>query len=1341
MRLIYSLVILLATVVPGVSLSQGIALPELEDRSAQSLSGLNNDVYTKSIEIGDFNADGLEDLVVARWDVAPVLLINEAGVLNNTTTDFIENPNLAANSNYVEAFDANGDGWTDLVFARLDRAPWLLLNRGNSASGEWLGFDGGVALEGANNILLIESGDVTGDGAEDLFVVEVEFGTNKLLVNNGEGLFTEQSEKLGELGLLQRGHSALLDDADNDGDVDIVYIESDLFLFVYYNDGAGNFSNQQRFSFQNTDGFAYIFGAADFNGDGRFDFRNYSNTAPMAVMSSSITDSQGLPVYLIRQDASMARGNRKHGTAHMRDVDGDGDMDYVLSSMLRNFGGLENTFEGMRTEIVINAGDNSGTFIPFAGEDWSRDESMDAKILDVNGDGSMDLFVAHQRRYGVYLNNASQKVVELGSIAALPTAVGNAVGVTVELQSGENVSYEWDFGDGTLLTTQQPTANHVYQEPGRYVISVVARSVDGSDQVTMTHRVHLPLIDGESMSSSSLIVVDGSVWVVNPDHNSVSVINPITGVVTAEIAVQEKPRNLALVGGNVWVTNKRSASVSVISAQSFAVVDEIQLRPGSLPHGIVGFGLFAYVVLEGSGEVVKINQLTRTVVGAALVGKNPRHLAVTGNGRRLYVPQFITSPVSGESTRRVSTDAGAKVVVVSTDQMSIDSVIQLPYNDVEDNDRGARGVPNYLMAPVISPDGSYAYIPAKLDNIYRGSLRDGNAREHNQLVRSMLATVNLEVGAERIESRIDFDNNSPPTAVAVGPTGNFLFIIHEASRLLEVLDVYSSEIIFSTDVGFAPQGIAFFNDLLFVDNTLSRSLSVFDVSGLMSGASDNAVLQRTINTVSQEMLDQEVLIGKRLFHDAQDAALTGQKYISCAVCHSEGGHDGRTWDFSDAGEGLRNTIDLRGRSGMGHGNVHWTANFDEIHDFENDIREIFDGTGLLTDEDYNRTAGILDANNPKAGLSSRLDALAAYVTTFDTFDDSPHRGSDGQRTASADRGREVFRKANCARCHSGAEFTDSPQGRFHNIGTVDTDTGSRLGRALVGNGLDTPTLRGVWQTAPYLHDGSAPDLQTAVRAHRSVQVGYNVARLSQAEMNDLEQYLLQLDGREPQATSLLDHDGDGIPNTIDPDDDNDTVPDAEDAFPTDATETRDQDTDGIGDNQDTDDDNDGIPDLIENQAPNDVDGDGIANRIDLDSDGDALPDIIEAGGTDADRNAIVDAPEWQGGLVVLPDTDNDNLPDVYDIESNNALNNGAGPFDIITSTWNSLDTNNDGVLSQADRGFSDNNNDGIDDRVVLSGDFRVGGGGGAISLSILFGYWYVIGALLLRRRVGASALQ
>ncbi len=65
----------------------------------------------------------------------------------------------------------------------------------------------------------------------------------------------------------------------------------------------------------------------------------------------------------------------------------------------------------------------------------------------------------------------------------------------------------------------------------------------------------------------------------------------------------------------------------------------------------------------------------------------------------------------------------------------------------------------------------------------------------------------------------------------------------------------------------------------------------------------------------------------------------------------------------------------------------------------------------------------------------------------------------------------------------------------------------------------------------------------------------------------------------------------------------------------------DSDGDGIPDNIDIDDDNDGVLDSVENTACNpssatcDSDGDGIPNRLDLDSDGDGCSDAFESGAT------------------------------------------------------------------------------------------------------------------------------
>ena len=102
----------------------------------------------------------------------------------------------------------------------------------------------------------------------------------------------------------------------------------------------------------------------------------------------------------------------------------------------------------------------------------------------------------------------------------------------------------------------------------------------------------------------------------------------------------------------------------------------------------------------------------------------------------------------------------------------------------------------------------------------------------------------------------------------------------------------------------------------------------------------------------------------------------------------------------------------------------------------------------------------------------------------------------------------------------------------------------------------------------------------------------------------------------------VDSDGDGTGDLLDPDDDNDGVPDKDDDFPLDPNESKDTDGDGTGNNADTDDDNDGISDVmdifpLDPYESKDADGDGVGDNNDVfpydaeewfDSDQDGLGD-------------------------------------------------------------------------------------------------------------------------------------
>jgi cytochrome c peroxidase len=484
--------------------------------------------------------------------------------------------------------------------------------------------------------------------------------------------------------------------------------------------------------------------------------------------------------------------------------------------------------------------------------------------------------------------------------------------------------------------------------------------------------------------------------------------------------------------------------------------------------------------------------------------------------------RFITPRLPGEDTAFVQTsvtgvDYGGEVLAIKTADMTQLGTTILKHSEEPDTSNSASGIPNYLGAAVISPDGTAAWVPSKQDNIKRGALRKvGSTLTHDMAIRSIASRIALPGRTEVLDDRIDFDNTGLASAVAFDPNGVFFYVALESSREIAVADAWAKNEILRFDAGRAPQGLVLSPDgrTLFVHNFMDRSVTVHDLSALANGTQAAPPAAVVLNCVTTEKLTPEVLLGKQLFYDARDTRVAFQQYISCATCHNDGGQDGRVWDFKQFGEGLRNTITLRGHGGTAQGPLHWTGNFDEVQDFEGQIRGFARGTGLMSDADFHAGTRSQPLGDPKAGRSDDLDALAAYVTSLATNGDSPHRRNDGGMTAAARAGQAIFNQQNCAQCHTGTQFTDSALNVFRDVGTLNpTTSGQRLGAPLTG--LDTPTLLGLWNTAPFLHDGSAATLEAAVAAHNGVS-------LAAQEMSDLVAFLKELDdaGIAPEPSTI-----------------------------------------------------------------------------------------------------------------------------------------------------------------------------------------------------------------------------
>ena len=140
-------------------------------------------------------------------------------------------------------------------------------------------------------------------------------------------------------------------------------------------------------------------------------------------------------------------------------------------------------------------------------------------------------------------------------------------------------------------------------------------------------------------------------------------------------------------------------------------------------------------------------------------------------------------------------------------------------------------------------------------------------------------------------------------------------------------------------------------------------------------------------------------------------------------------------------------------------------------------------------------------------VTPKLAALLDYQLKLR----APKPPKDSFDRIAANRGKQLFRnEAGCITCHAGPIYTDVSSGPdpsvplLHDPAEVGTEP-LYAARTATGKYRTTP-LRGLFQHAPYFHDGSAPDLLAVVN-HYDQLFALN---LSEAQKADLVEFLKSL---------------------------------------------------------------------------------------------------------------------------------------------------------------------------------------------------------------------------------------
>jgi YVTN family beta-propeller protein len=587
------------------------------------------------------------------------------------------------------------------------------------------------------------------------------------------------------------------------------------------------------------------------------------------------------------------------------------------------------------------------------------------------------------------------------------------------------------------------------------ILIVVLLPTKSPDAFAQTNATPTPLplfalpdnrINRAFSSNTIALAGDGrTMAAANMINNSMTILIPVFDRVVVEVPVGNDPRAVAITpdSSRALVANHGDGTLSVVNMLDGMVLATIPLG-GVLPYGVVtNNDQSAYVALEGSDQIAVVDLEANRVSAYIDVPDAPAGLTLWGDF--LYVTHFWSGMIS---------------------------LIYLPQQRVIHTVSTGNDT---ALFQNIEPDitRGIAYLPQTRLNAQNRSLTFDT---------TALPVVNVvslrDLGLMR-ESRITLDAADRPVnmpfAVALDRFAQRLYVANAGSNSISVIDLNTGFARINIPIGANPRGILLNPDgsELFVHSALDGTVTTIDTTNLVV----TDVLPIINLTISLD-----VLLGAQMFHSAADSRLSADGWISCATCHFDGQSDGRVWmGFPD---GPRNTPLLYNLPETVPYN--WSATWDELADVERKIRWLQAGSGLIDTPTVSAAEG-----DPHAGLSVDLDLLTLYLTTLNA---PPNPYQFPQPVIN--RGRQIFAEQKCTDCHVGPAGTDL---QVYDVGTGESALERR------GASFDTPSLRGLWLSAPYFHDGSAQTLHQVFELPGTHQLIYTV---SPEDIDALVDYLL-----------------------------------------------------------------------------------------------------------------------------------------------------------------------------------------------------------------------------------------
>jgi DNA-binding beta-propeller fold protein YncE len=569
-------------------------------------------------------------------------------------------------------------------------------------------------------------------------------------------------------------------------------------------------------------------------------------------------------------------------------------------------------------------------------------------------------------------------------------------------------------------------------------------------------------------------------YVAASSTTNILVIDPGAWQVITQYPVPGNPRSLALSRDGRWLyvtcgeSDGRLLGLSTVDGRI-----QFSLAAGHTPMSpvISSNGQRLYLCIRHESAIAVFDLVNRQLLTRVPVAREPVAASLGANGKYLFVANHLPA------TPALQDNVSAAVSVIATDNHTVVREIRLPNGST-----GVRGL-------CVSPDQSFVYIthllaryPMPTTQLERGWM--------NTAALTILDAVSFGTPSTVLLDDVD-QGAANPWGVRCSTDGRWLVVAHAGTHELSLIDrtgLHSrlakviqgekvSEVIRSpedvpNDLSFlvglrrrislsgkGPRELAISGSQVFAAAYFSDSLHRVD---LASAASP----EHRVLTLGPGRFTDPIRLGELYFNDA---ALCFQGWQSCASCHPDARTDSLNWDLLNDGLGNpKNTKSML----LAHSTPPAMS------------------LGIRETAETAVRAGI---RSIQFAVRPEAEALAidAYLKSLSPVP-SP-RLLQGQLSESAQRGRTVFQRAGCAKCHPAPLFTDC---KPYNVGT---GTGAEKEAE-----FDTPALIETWRTAPYLHDGRATTILDLFRDHNADNRHGHTSALTRQELIDLAEYVLSL---------------------------------------------------------------------------------------------------------------------------------------------------------------------------------------------------------------------------------------